>query len=80
MLAINVNGQAVGFPVPLIGFEQSYTGNPVDTKQYSEARRALMQQIAAHQQQLYEEQKKKMEEEQKKAPAKGAQPAPPAKK
>ena len=55
VLAINVNGQAVGFPVPLIGFEQSYTGNPVDTKQYSEARRALMQRFAKFQ----EEQKKK---------------------
>jgi invasion protein IalB len=79
VLAINVNGQAVGFPVPLNGFEQSYNGAPVDTKQYSEARRALMQQIAAHQQELIEAQKKKMEEEQKKA--KGAPPTtPPAKK
>jgi invasion protein IalB len=74
VLAINVNGQAVGFPVPLNGFEQSYNGAPVDTKQYSEARRALMQQIAAHQQELIEAQKKKIEEEQKKA--KAAQPAP----
>ena len=55
VLAINVNGQAVGFPVPLTGFEQSYDGSPVDTKQYSEARRALMQRFAKFQ----EEQKKK---------------------
>ena len=38
--------QPVGFPVPLDGFEQSYTGAPVDNKQYGEARKALMQQIA----------------------------------
>jgi invasion protein IalB len=78
VLAVNAGGQPVGFPVPLNGFEQSYGGNPVDAKQYSEARRALMQQIAARQQELAEEQKKKMEEEQKK----GAPPAkaPPAKK
>jgi invasion protein IalB len=75
VLAINANGQAVGFPIPLTGFDQSYSGNPVDTKQYSEARRALMQQIAAHQQELAEAQKKKVEEEQKKAPPKAAPPA-----
>jgi len=70
ILAINPAGQAVGFPVPLFGFDQAYSGNPVDNKQYGEARKALMQQIAQRQQEL-------MAEEQKKQAA-GQAPAPPA--
>ena len=58
IFAINAAGSAVGFPVPLIGFEQAYAGSPVDNKQYGEARKALMQQIAQRQQELAEEQKK----------------------
>jgi invasion protein IalB len=73
VFAINATGAPVGFPVPLVGFEQSYSGPPVDNKQYGEARKALMQQIAARQQELYEQQKKQMEEQQKGAP--GAAPA-----
>jgi invasion protein IalB len=57
VFAINAGGQPVGFPVPLVGFEQAYTGGPVDNKQYGEARRALMQ-IAQRQHDLIEEQKK----------------------
>jgi invasion protein IalB len=52
VFAINAAGQPVGFPVSLIGFEQAYTGSPVDSKQYGEARQALIQQIAQRQQQL----------------------------
>jgi invasion protein IalB len=74
ILAINPAGQAVGFPVPLYGFDQAYAGNPVDNKQYGEARKALMQQIAQRQQELFEEQKKQQAAGQ--APA----AAPPAKK
>ena len=74
VFAINAGGQPVGFSVPLNGFEQSFAGAPVDNKQYGEARRALMQQIAARQQELAEQQKKQMEEQQKK----GAPAAPPA--
>ena len=74
VFAINAAGAPVGFPVPLVGFDQSYAGAAVDNKQYGEARRALMQQIQARQQELYEQQKKQMEEQQKGAPA-----APPAK-
>jgi invasion protein IalB len=59
VLAINANGQTVDFPVPLNGFEQSYYGAPVDAKQYSEQRRALMQQIEARKQQLAKEGKNK---------------------
>ena len=58
IFAINAGGQPVGFPVPLIGFEQAFAGAPVDNKQYGEARRQLMQQIAQRQQELAEEQKK----------------------
>ncbi len=75
VFTIGANGAPVGFPVPLNGFEQSYAGKPVDNKQYSEARKALMQQIAARQHQLAEQHKKEMEEQQKKAAA-----APPAAK
>ena len=74
VFAINATGAPVGFPVPLVGFEQSYSGPPVDNKQYGEARKALMQQIAARQQELYEQQKKQAEEQ------KGAPAAPPAQK
>jgi invasion protein IalB len=75
VFAINAAGAPVGFPVPLVGFDQSFAGAPVDNKQYGEARRALMQQIQARQQELYEQQKKQMEEQKKGAPA-----APPAQK
>ena len=81
VFAINAAGAPVGFPVPLVGFEQSFAGAPVDNKQYGEARRALMQQIAARQQELHEQQKKQMEEQQKGAPAAPKNPAaPPAQK
>jgi len=73
VFAINAAGAPVGFPVPLVGFDQSYAGAPVDNKQYGEARKALMQQIAARQQELYEQHKKQMEEQQKGAPAPPAQ-------
>jgi invasion protein IalB len=69
VFAINAAGAPVGFPVPLVGFDQSFAGAPVDNKQYGEARRALMQQIQARQQELYEQQKKQMEEQKKGAPA-----------
>jgi hypothetical protein len=61
--------------VPLVGFEQAYTGSPVDNKQYGEARRALMQQIAQRQHDLIEEQKK--QQQQQAAPG-AAPPAAPA--
>ena len=76
ILAINPAGQAVGFPVPLFGFDQAYSGNPVDSKQYGEARKALMQQIAQRQHELAEEQKK----QQPTGQAPGAAPAPAPKK
>jgi len=63
VFAINAGGQPVGFPVPLVGFEQAYKGSPVDNKQYGEARRALMQQIAQRQHDLIEEQKKQQQQQ-----------------
>ena len=42
IFAINAAGAPAAFPVPLVGFEQSYAGAPVDPKKYSEARRSLM--------------------------------------
>ena len=84
VFAINAGGQPVPFPVPLVGFPEAFAGNPVDNKQYGEARKQLMQQIAQRQQAQYEEYKKKQEEAAKGggAPATtGATPAaPPAKK
>jgi len=69
VFAINAGGAPVAFPVPLTGFSASYAGPPIDTKQYSEARKALMQQIAQRQHQLIEEHKK--QEAAKGGPAKG---------
>jgi invasion protein IalB len=61
ILAINPGGQAIGFPVPLTGFDQAYAGAPVDNKQYGEARKALMQQIAQRQHEMQEESKKQQQ-------------------
>ncbi|HEX2335984.1 MAG TPA: invasion associated locus B family protein, partial [Hyphomicrobiaceae bacterium] len=72
IFAINATGAPAAFPVPLVGFEQSYGGAPVDAKKYSEARRSLMQQIAQRQHEMMEEQKKQLEA---KEGATGAAPA-----
>jgi len=80
VFAINAGGAPVGFPVPLSGFDQSYVGAPVDNKQYGEARRALMQQIAARQQEQMEQQKKQMEGQQKGTPPAAPAPGAPAQK
>ena len=83
IFAINAGGQPVGFPVPLVGFEQAYAGPPVDNVQYGEARRQLMQQIQQRQQEMVEEYKKQQQQQPTGAtpPAKAPAPAaPPAKK
>lgn len=81
VLAINSQGQVVAFPVPLTGFKEALDGQPIDNQKYSEARKALMTQIAQRQQQLAEEYRKRQAEEAAKggAPAAG-QKAPPAQK
>ncbi len=40
--AINLAGKAIGFPVPLTGFDKALTGKPVDNEKYKEARKRLM--------------------------------------
>jgi len=74
VFAINAAGAPAAFPVPLVGFEQSYGGPPVDSKKYSEARRSLMQQIAQRQQEAMEEYKKQQEAKAKEG-ATGSVPA-----
>jgi invasion protein IalB len=76
VFAIGATGAPVGFPVPLNGFGESLAGNPVDNKQYGEARKALMEQIAARQQQIVEQQRKEAEAKR----AAGAPAPAPAKK
>jgi len=74
VFAINAAGTPAAFPVPLVGFEQSYAGAPIDSKKYSEARRSLMQQIAQRQQEMMEEYKKQQEAKEKEG-ATGSVPA-----
>jgi invasion protein IalB len=40
--AINLAGKAIGFPVPLVGFDKALDGKPVDNEKYAEARKRLM--------------------------------------
>jgi invasion protein IalB len=72
VFALNSAGAPLVFPVPLTGFESTYSGPPMDTKRYSEARKSLIQQITERQQQL------KQQEGQGAASA--AKAPPPAKK
>ena len=76
VLAINAQRQVVAFPVPLTGFTDALAGQPIDNEKYSEARKALMTQIAERQQQLAEEHRKRQAE----AAAKEAAPAAPGAK
>lgn len=62
VLAVNAQGQVVAFPVPLTGFSEALDGPPIDNEKYSEARKALMGQIAERQQQLAEEHRKRQAE------------------
>jgi invasion protein IalB len=49
VLAIWTNGRQFTVPVPLTGFADALTGKPVDSKEYSENRRKLMEQIRQRQ-------------------------------
>jgi invasion protein IalB len=90
VFTIGASGGPVAFPVPLVGFEQALAGQPVDTKKYGEARKALMMQIAQRQQELAQEVKKQNKELQNmvgseafkggEQPPAAKAPAPPAKK
>lgn len=82
VFAIAASGAPIAFPIPLGGFDQALAGQPVDTKKYGEARKALMMQIAQRQQELAIEMKKQNEDLQKMQggvapPAKAAPPPPP---
>jgi invasion protein IalB len=52
VFTIDSAGRPVAFPVPLTGFEQAYSGAPMDAQKYAETRNALRQQIAQRKQQL----------------------------
>jgi len=54
ILAMNAAAQPIGFPVPLDGFVEAYTGKPVDNAEYKKARGQLMAQIRQRQQEAYE--------------------------
>jgi len=54
ILAMNAQAQPIGFPVPLDGFTDAFTGKPVDNAEYKKARGQLMAQIRQRQQEAYE--------------------------
>jgi invasion protein IalB len=54
ILAMNAQGQPIGFPVPLDGFADAFAGKPVDNAEYKKARGQLMAQIRQRQQEAYE--------------------------
>ena len=65
--AINLAGKAIGFPVPLNGFDKAYAGKPVDNEKYKDARKRLM--IAIRERQIELAKKAKEEGAVKGAPA-----------
>jgi invasion protein IalB len=71
----HISGQQAGTVVPLTGFEVANSGPPVDNKEYTNARKALMEQLAQRQQQLAEEYRRQQEEQQKGAGGTQPQPA-----
>jgi invasion protein IalB len=73
--AINLAGKAIGFPVPLTGFDKAYAGAPVDNEKYKDARKRLMSAIRERQ---IEMAKKAKEEAGAKQAGGAAAPAAPA--
>jgi invasion protein IalB len=74
--AINLAGKAIGFPVPLNGFDKAYAGPPVDNEKYKEARKRLMSAIRDRQIELAKKAKDDAAAKQAGgAPATGAAPA-----
>lgn len=57
VIAMNAGAQPIGFPVPLDGFTEAFTGKPVDNKEYAKARGQLMAQIRERQQAALEKYK-----------------------
>ena len=68
--AINLQRKAIGFPVPLTGFNKAYDGPPVDNAKYQQARRQLMETIRKRQMELAN----KAAEAQQKKQQQGGQP------
>lgn len=83
VLAINAGAQPIGFPVPLEGFKDAFTGQPADNKEYAKARGQLLAQIQQRQKEAYEQFKKEQDALRgavgaQTPPAAGAAPAPAA--
>jgi len=79
VLALNAGAQPIGFPVPLEGFNEAFTGKPVNNEEYAKARGELMGRIR----EMQVERANKYKEEQMKLlppPPAGAAPAAPAAK
>ena len=75
VLAMNAAAQPIGFPVPLDGFGEAFSGKPVDNAEYAKARGQLMNQIKQRQAELVEQYKK---EQAAKATGVPVPPPPPA--
>lgn len=65
VLAMNAAAQPIGFPVPMDGFTEAYSGPPIDNEKYAKARGALMGQIRERQKQLAEQYKAEQEKRSK---------------
>lgn len=66
VIALNMVGKAVGFPISLTGFAKTLDGKAIDSKKYHAARKQLMGQIRKRQIELV---KKAREASKKKQPA-----------
>jgi invasion protein IalB len=74
--AINLAGKAIGFPVPLNGFDKAYAGAPVDNEKYKEARKKLMSAIRDRQIQMAQKAKEEAAAKQAGGAAAPGSPAP----
>jgi invasion protein IalB len=74
VIAMNAGAQPIGFPVPLDGFTEAYSGKPVDNKEYAKARGQLMAQIRERQQQALEKYKAEQMKNLPPQPGTGAAP------
>ena len=75
VIAMNAGAQPIGFPVPLDGFTEAFSGKPVDNKEYAKARGQLMAQIRERQQAALEKYKAEQMKNLPPPPPDGAAPA-----
>jgi invasion protein IalB len=68
--AMTLSGKPIIFPIPLVGFDKAYDGQPVDSEKYNEARRRLM---GAIRQRIAEARKAQEEKKAGETPAKPAE-------